>query len=353
MLLVKNIGAALKGGVYLPQRGRYWQGVNLITGGDYAKTYELFNEIPFVQAFYSGGLAVTTEEAWAHRQRGEKHHEYKTRIPLFKDGFNQVNKVHVRNVSKGYEHLVDIRKENGAVCSKVVEANLLMLSKFASMVPDEFTTQIDTPFSNEWFIELMNYIPDGESKDELQDMLLYCGLDKEGNSVEGTGWHSLSIDLKGLYECFIHTSMEPIEIKDRAVRGATLLTMPTSDNAYIQAVISVTLCETMTLIQLSLRERECSRSTFAVTENYPVVLDLKHYSNLACLRYIMHTSRASHMAIFMTVNDMDALEKREGFSAIIGCGFKLFDTSFSKGKGAYGFTEQGKDKSTLKKVFLN
>lgn len=353
MLLLKNIGAALRGGTYLSQRGRYWQGVNLITGGDYDKAYELFNEIPFAQAFYSGGLAVTTEQAWAHHQRGEKHHEYKTRIPLFKEGFNQVNKVHVSNVSKGYEHLIEVRKKHEAVCSKIVEANLLMLSKFASMVPDEFTTQSDTPFSNEWFMELLNYMPDGESKDELQDMLLYCGLDEEGGSVEDTGWYSLSVDLKGLYDCFIRTTMEPIEIKDRAVRGATLLTIPTSYNIYERAVISFTLCETMTLIQLSLREREYSRSAFAVTDNYPVVLDLKHYDNLANLSLILHVSRASHMAIFMAVNDMDTLEKRDGFSAIMGCGFSLFDTSFSKAKGAYGFTEQGRDKSTLKKVFLN
>jgi hypothetical protein len=355
MLIAKNLKAALKGGKYLATQGRYWQGVTFLSDDDYLKKYEFLNKIPFSHAQFTGGLTVATAVAWS-QQVGEGQHNYINRIPLFNEDVNQpIDKSHVEHVVKAYSCLGEIISESGEACSMFVGQNTALLAELIECLPSEFHTQSDIPFSNEWFLELYGLIPDSEQKSEIKTLFKTSGLDLDdlGNNdfYAHYEWVRFQQDLKELSKIIVKMNITPKILKNHAIETPTLLVVVDGSNVYLRAVTAYVVCEAIELIQLSLREREFAKSRFAVEEYYPVCVDLPFLDNLHKWGILAHSSKFSHMGMFISFRDFEKLPKISEAKTLLSTDYKFFNTSFSYGNGGYGFSNTGLD-GPLKKVFI-
>lgn len=358
MFIKEKISAALKGGTFLGQYGRYWQGVTFITGGDRVKAYDLFNELPFAQAKFTGGLVVTTESAWA-QQVGEAQHNFTSRIPLFKEDketFYVIDKKHIEKVLSCYLYLCGLRKELDPYRGNDADNNIPLLLAFIELMPNDFNAHKNEVFSYEWFLKMLDIIPEGGKKDELKDLFLNSGVDlvnvEKEKSAEHQKWLWFQSDLIELSKIFVNTNITTEVLKNHATACPTVLVVPEGGGDYLRAVVAYYICETIELIQVSLRERKFDKSSFAVREHYPVCIDTQHNDCLKRFGILAHAAKCSHMAIFMTIHDLQKLRKKDA-GTLLSSGYRLFDTSLFPGKkGAYGYSPNGSNEK-LEKVFIN
>lgn len=357
MLLIKNIKAALKGGRYLAESGPYWKGMTLLSGVDYIKTYELFSALPLKQARHAGGLSIIPQSLWDTMDKSQTT-MFVGHYPLFvDDGRNRVNKHHVERVLNGYRYLCELRFQDGSSASMFQGKHQTLLRGLIDLLPDEFSTDNEFPFSSEWFIELYGVMDDSPEKDEFKEFARVCGFPIAGNEQDflapHTDWQLLEQDLMNLSKAYMRLTIDPEHLHRLALSSHQTLILPEITNPWERAVISDVVCETINLLQSALYAGETMHFETVSRENYPVFIHLNQYDALMDLGTIAHKAKYSHMAIYMVVNSLDILHKRSQSQTLLAAGFKLFDTEFAKGKGAYGFMSNGLYPSPMEKVYLD